>query len=206
MDVPELSAASQPTGGEQAANALQRDGSSRYATTANAEVGGRNPALSLVTRRPYLSSHGRSHRFDPCHAHQPKRLPVPTLRAVCQKICQKTGACAWSHPVSVARSEPSASRESMDPWFAEEVRTWCPARTPRRSGATRRDWSLQRRGGRASIVCRAPGPPERPSPGDRAGCATLISDTGSGRLRDVLAGERWLSQKRTFEDRSSTQT
>jgi CBS domain-containing protein len=29
--------------------------------------------------------HGRSHRFDPCHAHQHKRLPVATLRAVCQK-------------------------------------------------------------------------------------------------------------------------
>jgi hypothetical protein len=35
------------------------------------------------------SSHGRSHRFDPCHAHQPKRLPGPLERAACQKICQK---------------------------------------------------------------------------------------------------------------------
>ena len=36
-----------------------------------------------------LASHGRSHRFDPCHAHQPKRLPGPLERAACQKICQK---------------------------------------------------------------------------------------------------------------------
>jgi hypothetical protein len=28
--------------------------------------------LLLVIERPYLFSHGRSHRFDPCHAHHTK--------------------------------------------------------------------------------------------------------------------------------------
>jgi hypothetical protein len=56
-------------GGKQAANALQPDSSSRYAPTANAKVGGTIEASLLVKRRPCLSSHGRSHRFDPCHAH-----------------------------------------------------------------------------------------------------------------------------------------
>jgi hypothetical protein len=59
------------------------------------------------------SSHGRSHRFDPCHAHQPKRLPASIVRAACQKICQKTGACAWSHPVRVTPSEPPASHKPL---------------------------------------------------------------------------------------------
>jgi hypothetical protein len=44
------------------------------------------------------SSHGRSHRFDPCHAHQPKRFPAPIPQAVCQKICQKITAWRWSTP------------------------------------------------------------------------------------------------------------
>jgi hypothetical protein len=44
-----------------------------------------------------LASHGRGHRFETCHAHQPKRLPGSLQPAVCQKICQKTGACGWSH-------------------------------------------------------------------------------------------------------------
>jgi hypothetical protein len=34
------------------------------------------------------SSHGRSHRFDPCHAHQHKRSPQPHLHPDCQQICQ----------------------------------------------------------------------------------------------------------------------
>jgi hypothetical protein len=57
-----------------------------------------------------LISHGRSHRFDPCHAHQPKRLPASIVQAACQKICQKTGACGWSHPVGVASRESPARR------------------------------------------------------------------------------------------------
>ena len=47
-------AASRPTGGEQAANALQQDSSNRYALTANAKVKGTITASPLVTRRPYL--------------------------------------------------------------------------------------------------------------------------------------------------------
>jgi hypothetical protein len=38
-----------------------------------------------------LTSHGRSHRFDPCHAHQRKRFQVSLQQAVCQRICQKMG-------------------------------------------------------------------------------------------------------------------
>jgi hypothetical protein len=32
-----------------------------------------------------LASHGRSHRFDPCHTHQPRRFPASVARAACQK-------------------------------------------------------------------------------------------------------------------------
>ena len=63
-----------------------------------------------------LASHGRGHRFDPCHAHQPKRFPAPILRAVCQKICQKITAWRWSTLVSVARSEPLAGRPTVGSW------------------------------------------------------------------------------------------
>src|SRR5215218_4616769 len=42
-----------------------------------------------VLEESAVLSHGRSHRFDPCHAHQPKRLPGSLERAACQKICQK---------------------------------------------------------------------------------------------------------------------
>ena len=42
-------------GGEQAANTLQRDGSSRHATTANAKVRGAFEAFSLVTRWAMLA-------------------------------------------------------------------------------------------------------------------------------------------------------
>jgi hypothetical protein len=60
------------------------------------------------------SSHGRGHRFDPCHAHQPKRFPVPTPRAVCQKICQKImglGVVERGQPGSIQPiGEPANSR------------------------------------------------------------------------------------------------
>jgi hypothetical protein len=50
------------TGGEQAANALQLDGSSRYATTAETKVGATLAALLLVKGGRCLHSHGRNHR------------------------------------------------------------------------------------------------------------------------------------------------
>jgi hypothetical protein len=77
-------------GGEQAANTLQLDGNSRYATTANAKVSGAIEGLPLVRRCRCLRSHGRSHRFDPCHAHQHKQPPhppnSPSLSANCQQV------------------------------------------------------------------------------------------------------------------------
>jgi hypothetical protein len=36
-----------------------------------------------------LASHGRSHRFDPCHAHQHKRLLGSRCHAGCQQIASK---------------------------------------------------------------------------------------------------------------------
>jgi hypothetical protein len=81
-----------------------------------------------------LASHGRSHRFDPCHAHQPKRLPGPLERAACQKICQKTTAWRWSTLVSVARSEPLAGRPTVGSWCRRGWCAACLARRPDRSG------------------------------------------------------------------------
>jgi hypothetical protein len=54
-------------GGEQAANTLQPGNTSRHATTANAKVGATVGAFLLITRRPYLFSHGRGRhfRYDP---------------------------------------------------------------------------------------------------------------------------------------------
>jgi hypothetical protein len=43
-----------------------------------------------------LASHGRGHRFETCHAHQPKRFSASLERAACQKICQKITAWTWS--------------------------------------------------------------------------------------------------------------
>jgi hypothetical protein len=37
-----------------------------------------------------LASHGRSHRFDPCHAHQHKHLPGILLRHLLPADCQQT--------------------------------------------------------------------------------------------------------------------
>ena len=51
-----------PIGGEQVANTLQPTGSSQHATTANAKVLGTIEAPLLVTRQPYLFSHGRGHK------------------------------------------------------------------------------------------------------------------------------------------------
>jgi hypothetical protein len=51
----------EPAGGEQAADALQPAGSSRFGTTANAKVGDGLQALLLVMRRPYLFSHDKDH-------------------------------------------------------------------------------------------------------------------------------------------------
>jgi hypothetical protein len=51
----------EPAGGEQAANALQPDNSSRHSTTPNAKVEGIVAASPLATRPPCLLSHGRSH-------------------------------------------------------------------------------------------------------------------------------------------------
>jgi hypothetical protein len=53
---------SRAAGGERAANSLQRAGSSRHATTANAKVRGAIEALPLVIKWRCLRSHGRSHR------------------------------------------------------------------------------------------------------------------------------------------------
>jgi hypothetical protein len=53
-------------GGEQAANALQLDSSSRYATTAETKVGATLAALLLVKQRPCLFSHGRGLGFQAC--------------------------------------------------------------------------------------------------------------------------------------------
>jgi hypothetical protein len=47
-------------------------------------------ALPASLSSGVASSHGRSHRFDPCHAHQPKRFPASSVRVVCQKICQRS--------------------------------------------------------------------------------------------------------------------
>jgi hypothetical protein len=56
---------------EQAANTLQPDSTRHYATTANSEVGSTLATSLLVTGGPCLRSHGRGHRFETCHAHQP---------------------------------------------------------------------------------------------------------------------------------------
>jgi hypothetical protein len=48
-----------PAGGEQAANTLQPDGSSRRATTLDAKVRGTNAALLQAARAPCLFSHGK---------------------------------------------------------------------------------------------------------------------------------------------------
>jgi hypothetical protein len=62
----------EPAGGEQAANALQPDSSSRHAMTSDAKVGSTIAASPLVASRPCLFSHGRGHRFETCHAHHTK--------------------------------------------------------------------------------------------------------------------------------------
>jgi hypothetical protein len=53
-----------PAGGEQAANVLQPDSSSRHATTLNAKVRGMIEALRLVMSWRCLRSPGRGHRFE----------------------------------------------------------------------------------------------------------------------------------------------
>src|SRR5215218_1356931 len=65
-------------GGEQAANPLQPTSSIRHTTTPDLKVRITIAASRLVMARPYLFSHGRSHRFDPCHAHQHKQPPSPS--------------------------------------------------------------------------------------------------------------------------------
>jgi hypothetical protein len=52
-----------------------------------ADLGKRSGPAGLVESA--VLSHGRSHRFDPCHAHQHKRFPDSLEWAACQKICQK---------------------------------------------------------------------------------------------------------------------
>jgi hypothetical protein len=56
---------------EQAVNTLQPDSTRHYATTANSEVGSTLATSLLVTGGPCFRSHGRGHRFETCHAHQP---------------------------------------------------------------------------------------------------------------------------------------
>jgi hypothetical protein len=51
----------EPAGGEQAANALQRDGSSRHAMAAKTKVRGMIKPLRLVTKWRYLRSHDKDH-------------------------------------------------------------------------------------------------------------------------------------------------
>jgi hypothetical protein len=71
-----------------------------------------------------LASHGRGHRFETCHAHQAKRFSASLPRAVCQKICQKITASAWSIPARRSASEPLGA-----------INGW--AQAPLRPGAAR---------------------------------------------------------------------
>jgi hypothetical protein len=56
-----------------------------------------------------LASHGRGHRFETCHAHQPKRSQArsdtPFARRPRARVC--------SHPVSVAGPDPPPSQRSI---------------------------------------------------------------------------------------------
>jgi hypothetical protein len=128
-------------------------------------------------------SHGRSHRFDPCHAHQP---PASIARAACQKICQKAGACAASRgdklgfrgvlvdsvdtlirPLGAAGTRGSTSRRSC-PAGDRRLPLPCGPSTDQRP---RRSAQVPSVRGRS----RAPGPPpSRPNRIGRPGTARLI--------------------------------
>jgi len=108
-------------GGEQAANTLQPDGSGRDATTANAKVRGAIEALRLVTRWRCLRSHSRSHRFDPCHAHQHKRVPAFPSRLQLMKRSTPQRS-------SPGHSEPPPRPAQLITWHCPTSRPPCAER------------------------------------------------------------------------------
>jgi hypothetical protein len=50
-------------------------------------------------------SHGRSHRFDPCHAHQHKQAPESSARAQLPADCQQTTLSRCENALSAVRFE-----------------------------------------------------------------------------------------------------
>jgi hypothetical protein len=64
---------------------------------------------------PALPSHGRSHRFDPCHAHQHKRLPGTLLRRRLPADCQQTTLSRRQNDLSAVRMEDLGSPSDCRP-------------------------------------------------------------------------------------------
>jgi hypothetical protein len=72
-----------------------------------------------------LASHGRSHRFDPCHAHQHKHGPESPPRVRLPADCQQTtfsvdcserlAALLDDGRSSVAAGHPEGTRSALDP-------------------------------------------------------------------------------------------
>jgi hypothetical protein len=119
-------------GGEQAANTLQPDDSSWHATTPNAKVRGAIEALRLVTKWRCVRSHGRSHRFDPCHAHNTKpQVTLPDFTPRCRWGTRHGSVGPRWGRGSLART--SNRSEAKVRWRSWELRWPTPAAQTRRS-------------------------------------------------------------------------
>jgi hypothetical protein len=94
-------------------DATHSPGSPPSATAIELRRYGATRSVAFVSVVTALPSHGRGHRFETCHAHQPKRFPGSLQRAACQKIFQKTTRLDVVDPWSAWRSKPIPSQPTV---------------------------------------------------------------------------------------------